>query len=35
MPTESLALLNPATEELILDQPLATAAYADAAIAKA
>ncbi|MCU1389694.1 MAG: aldehyde dehydrogenase [Ilumatobacteraceae bacterium] len=35
MPTESLALLNPATEELILDQPLATAADADAAIAKA
>ena len=31
----TLALLNPATEELILDQPLATAADADAAIAKA
>src|SRR4051812_27951411 len=31
----TLALLNPATEELILDQPLATAADADAAIARA
>ena len=33
--TGTLALLNPATEQLILDQPLATAADADAAIAKA
>ncbi|MCU1395775.1 MAG: aldehyde dehydrogenase [Ilumatobacteraceae bacterium] len=31
----TLALLNPATEELIGDQPLASAADADAAIAKA
>ncbi|MEO6122499.1 MAG: aldehyde dehydrogenase family protein [Ilumatobacteraceae bacterium] len=33
--SSSIALLNPATEALILDQPLATAADADAAIAKA
>ncbi len=33
--SDTLALLNPATEALILDQPLATAADADAAIAKA
>ena len=33
--SETLALLNPATEELILNQPLATAADADAAIALA
>src|SRR4051812_1725999 len=31
----TLALLNPATEQLIVDQPLATAADADAAIARA
>jgi len=33
--SSTIALLNPATESLILDQPLATAADADAAIAKA
>jgi acyl-CoA reductase-like NAD-dependent aldehyde dehydrogenase len=32
---DSIALLNPANEELILDQPLATAADADAMIARA
>lgn len=32
---DTLALLNPATEALILDQPLATRADADAAIAHA
>ena len=33
--TETLALLNPATEQLIINQPLATAGDADAAIARA
>ena len=33
--SDTLALINPANEELILQQPLATAADADAAIARA
>src|SRR4051794_31276778 len=33
--TGTIALLNPATEQLLLDQPLACAADADAAIARA
>ena len=33
--THTIALINPATEQLIVDQPLATAADADAAIARA